>query len=259
MRFLLAFCLITLLVESSLGQDHKIADYNSNAWYQYFGNYQLYQKWGLYTDVQARRTSIQLANPFADPQQFMIRSALTHQISKPFQLAIGYAHVPSFPYGDYPQEKTSKENRIFQQILFKKELGKFRLEQRVRLEQRFIGKGDEREYKNRVRYQIQLEAPLLKKSLDEKGLYLSIYDEPFIGFGGSVGSNIFDQNRVGAAIGYAFAKQFKVELGYMNQLVAHSKKQIEKETGKLGKVYEVNHTLLIALRVNLKRESEDSQ
>ncbi|MBP6410365.1 MAG: DUF2490 domain-containing protein [Pseudarcicella sp.] len=43
------------------------------------------------------------------------------------------------------------------------------------------------------------------------------YEEIFIGFGENVNANIFDQNRVGALLGYRYNKNFRIEAGYINQ------------------------------------------
>ena len=40
-----------------------------------------------------------------------------------------------------------------------------------------------------------------------------------IGFGENVAANVFDQNRIGLLIGYRKSSYFKVEAGYLNQLL----------------------------------------
>jgi hypothetical protein len=96
------------------------------------------------------------------------------------------------------------------------------------LEQRWIGryskasldKEDSYLYLNRLRYLLRLQLPVYKQ------LYVAAYDEIFVGFGGNIGENIFDQNRFGALVGYTFSKNFRAEGGYLNQIV-----QLGREVG----------------------------
>jgi hypothetical protein len=66
---------------------------------------------------------------------------------------------------------------------------------------------------------LRLQMPLGKKQIEDKTFYAAVYDEIFVQFGENVQENIFDQNRLGALIGYKVNKYFKLELGYLNQTV----------------------------------------
>lgn len=68
------------------------------------------------------------------------------------------------------------------------------------------------EYQNRIRYQLEAELPLQGASLDDKELYLTAFDELFIGFGQNVGHNVFNQNRLSGGLGYQCTDNAKLEL-----------------------------------------------
>lgn len=95
------------------------------------------------------------------------------------------------------------------------------------LEQRFIGsysspelqKEDDFNMLNRVRYMFRIQMPLGASEIKDKTPYLALYDEIFIGFGKNVNANIFDQNRIGALLGYRHNQHFRIEAGYLNQIV----------------------------------------
>jgi hypothetical protein len=81
---------------------------------------------------------------------------------------------------------------------------------------------------------LRLQLPVYQK------LYVAAYDEIFVGFGGNIGENIFDQNRFGALVGYTFNKNFRAEGGYLNQIV-----QLGREVG--GKnVFQKNNGFIVS-------------
>jgi hypothetical protein len=88
---------------------------------------------------------------------------------------------------------------------------------------------------------LRLSVPFKGKTIEDKSLYFSCYDEVFINFGENVQMNIFDQNRVYTALGYKFPKWGKLEIGYMNQLVVKSD----------GVKIENNHTLQVGFSSTL--------
>jgi hypothetical protein len=62
-----------------------------------------------------------------------------------------------------------------------------------------------------------MQLPFKGTEIKDHTPYLALYDEIFIGFGENVNANIFDQNRIGALLGYRFNENIKIEGGYLNQ------------------------------------------
>lgn len=58
--------------------------------------------------------------------------------------------------------------------------------------------------------------------MQDNTLFLSLYEEVFLGFGKGIGRNILDQNRLYGAIGWRFNAKSNVQLGYLNQFVIKS-------------------------------------
>jgi hypothetical protein len=46
-----------------------------------------------------------------------------------------------------------------------------------------------------------------------------MYDEIFVGFGKNVNENVFDQNRLAILLGYRFNKKWRIEGGFLNQIL----------------------------------------
>ncbi|MFN0081478.1 MAG: DUF2490 domain-containing protein, partial [Ferruginibacter sp.] len=78
-------------------------------------------------------------------------------------------------------------------------------------------------FTNRLRYLYKMQIPITGKAIVDKTLYAAAYDEIIIGFGKNVSENIFDQNRFGVLLGYRFTKSFKLEAGFLSQIVELSR------------------------------------
>jgi hypothetical protein len=158
-------------------------------------------------------------------------------------VAAGYAYVHTYPYGDNPAREDFPEQRTYQQLQIRDNHGRFILQHRFRLEQRWIkfAGADDYTYLNRARYQFRTTLPLQGATLEDKEFYLGLYDEVFLNFGPNVTNNIFDQNRAYAAVGYRFHKDATLEVGYLHQHVAQ----------RNGIWFENNHTLQVGLTYNL--------
>jgi hypothetical protein len=76
--------------------------------------------------------------------------------------------------------------------------------------------------KFRLRLFARADIPLQGQTLEHKEFYFAAQDELWIGMGKGTNDNGFlDQNRVYAAFGYKIGKEIRIELGYLNQIVAN--------------------------------------
>ncbi len=222
----------------------RLYDNNTIAWYQTTANVKLTDKWGLVGEYAWRRT-----NFTENWLQGLIRMGINYELVKNIQARVGYCFVETYPYGDYPvlpEGYTNIEHRAYQQIEFKNANDDVTLASRFRLEQRWQNKhkGSEAidywKYSNRVRFQMRADVPLKFA----KPFYLAAFDEIFVGFGPSVGVNIFDQNRAGLLLGYKFNEKLKIEGGYLNHILQQGATVNNKS------VIQLNEGLLINLILN---------
>ncbi|MFN7117408.1 MAG: DUF2490 domain-containing protein [Saprospiraceae bacterium] len=205
------------------GQNARQYTNNNNAWIMYFGTHKFADKWSLHLEAQFRRHQL-----VTNPQQLLLRTGINYHLNPQAMLTLGYCFVETYPYGDFPVRATFPENRIWEQLQLKNQVGRFEWISRFRLEQRWsnlpvlqenIYEPGDAVYTNRFRLLNRFSLPFKGKTIEDKSLYLSVYDEFMINFGKNVGLNIMDQNRAYAAIGYKIPKVGRLELGYMNQLI----------------------------------------
>ncbi|MFN0047705.1 MAG: DUF2490 domain-containing protein [Cytophagales bacterium] len=263
---------LLLLANISWGQNRESV-YNNVGWFVYLGDHKIKGKWGLHTEYQWRRT-----NFITNWQQSLARIGINYDVNPQLMLTIGYGQIETFSYGELPISRLDNagnaqsfpEHRIYQDAVFKNNLGNIEIGHRFRIEERWIGNfynsngeqiPDKWRYLTRFRYRIRLAYPLQGSTIDPSEFYLHGYDELFIGAGINVGGNVFDQNRINVGLGFKASGSMKIEVGYFNQIV--QKPRVHPFT-KLP-VFEYNHGFLIALLYNInfeeafKRKSEESQ
>lgn len=218
------FVFLLTIALGSEAQSGRINDRNTSGWYNLFGNIRLGSNWSVHAEFQYRRSGL-----MAHSQQNLIRTGIQYQLNPRLMVRVGYANVETFVYGDIPINALSKpfsEHRTFQMAQLTDQFGEWALTNRWMLEQRWIGKyssaaldkEDSYTYVNRFRYQCRLQRSLTKHSSKNR-IFAAAFDELFIGFGNQVSNNIFDQNRVGVLLGYEMRDRFRIEGGYLNQIL----------------------------------------
>lgn len=235
------YCLIILisLTFKTFGQDIRVVAPSFHAWYTTNGITKINKKFGFFHDFQFRRADLG-----SESQQHLFRGALVYTANDKVQLFGGYAFVRTFPYGDFPVQKNFDEHRFWQQVQIRQSLGKFTYINRFRLEQRFLGDSNlsgfqNHRLENRIRYMARLNYPFTSKT------YGYVYDEIFMNFGRKVTNNDFDQNRIGAMIGFKVTPKISLEAGYLNQFVKQ-----RRRTATFQNIYENNHTLMVSAVTN---------
>lgn len=226
----------------------------TNSWMVYTGNHKMSSSLGIHTEVQVRRSDF-----LNEWMQLLLRVGCDYSISKNALISAGFAYVDTWPYGKFAEEANPKynhyrfiEHRAWEQFITKQQLGRFYMQNRFRLEQRWIESKtldisvneyvrDKFLYRNRARFRYMVQVPINKKELSENTFFFQFSDEIFINFGPNIKMNIFDQNRLYGGFGWQFKPGFNVQLGYLNQF-------IEKSDGTHK---ENNHTLQVAVNYNL--------
>lgn len=222
--------LLFLLVAAPLtghAQSPRLNDFHSLAWFVYAGNHKIAAKWAIHTEYQWRRVDW-----LRDPQQQLARLGLVRTLSERVKVSGGYTYFQSHRYGSYAEVagRATPENRAYEDVTLSDKLGRLGLEQRIRLEQRWLGARDKTgngpvqqwSYQNRIRYQLEVEFPLQGAAIDDREFYFTSFDEVFLGFGQNVGLNVFNQNRLAGGLGYQFTKAAKLELTYLYQVRSHA-------------------------------------
>lgn len=240
MKLIFRIIIVLFLCSSSVHAQREYVWHN-NGWFMYFGSHKLSDKWGLHLEAQVRRY-----NFITDDQQLLLRAGINYHFGANVFATAGYCFVQTAPYGNYPAKSAFPENRSWQQLQVKNQLGRFEMISRFRSEQRFVNvpvladgvwRPGEAQFSHRFRFLNRVSIPFKGKTIEEKTVYFSVYDEIFVNAGKNITFNVFDQNRLYAAFGYRFPKLGRLEIGYLNQLIFKSD----------GVKVENNHTLQVGL------------
>ncbi|WBX97798.1 DUF2490 domain-containing protein [Chryseobacterium gambrini] len=175
------------------------------AWYMYFGNNKISKKLNFHNEIQYRNF-----DGIGDLEQLLIRTGIGYDLTENNNnVLLGYGFILSQPY--VKGEKTENiEHRIFQQYITRQKFGRFNIQHRYRLEERFL----EEDFRMRFRYFLGFNIPINNREMLPKTIYASAYNEIFLHFD----SPVFDRNRVYGALGYVINKNMRIEVGYMNQI-----------------------------------------
>ncbi|MDQ1096598.1 MULTISPECIES: DUF2490 domain-containing protein [Chryseobacterium] len=175
------------------------------AWYMYYGNNKISKKLNWQNEIQYRSF-----DGATDLEQLLIRTGIGYDLSEDNNnILVGYGFILSQPYTD-GEKQENIEHRIFQQYITKQKFGRFNIQHRYRLEERFM----EEDFRMRFRYYLNFTIPINNKEMIPKTFYASVYNEIFL----HLDSPVFDRNRVYGALGYVISKNLRIEAGYMNQI-----------------------------------------
>jgi hypothetical protein len=239
---LLFTLILQLIAAESFGQTTRSNTANTNGWFMYFGNHKFSNRLGLHAEAQWRRNEIITQN-----QQLLLRTGIDYYLKDNSRLTLGYAFVETYPYGEFAVANAFPEHRVWQQFFTAQTIGKTRLTHRYRLEQRMIGNtatGQMKNgrYENRVRYLAKATRTLTPEW--KHPLFGAVYNEIFINFGKEVAYNLFDQNRLYAALGLTISHSIKIETGYLYQVI--QLRNLDLTTGPKNRI-ENNHTLQVGI------------
>jgi hypothetical protein len=239
----LLFVIITTLVSSYTVAQNRISENNTIGWYSTIITPSISKKVSFHAEYIWRRDNV-----VEDWQQSLLRLGLNYKVHPQVTLHAGYGWIETYPYGTYNLSAVPRrfpEHRIYEQVVVAAPIGKSTLQHRLRLEQRWLGRFSTLNsskpdfiFLNRFRYMPRLDIPLNDK------WYTALYDEIFIGFGKNVGENVFDQNRFSVLAGYKANKNFRLEGGFLNQVVQLGR-EIENKN-----VFQYNSGIIINTYVN---------
>lgn len=153
------------------------------------------------------QVSPRLLGNVTDFNQFILHSKLGYKINENLSVLQGHAwsttHIP----------RIRREQRIYQEVIHQKEFSKFSLENRIRLDERFIQNAGS--FSFRPRYRLKALFPLNKS----RGLSLVIFDELFLNLTSSSSGpkRGIDQNRIYVGLRKDVSKNVSIEGGYQLQ------------------------------------------
>jgi len=211
-KLLLVFAVINI---SIISYSQTIQE--NTGWFAWFNSYKFSKHFGLHFDGQVRS-----ADDWAFVRNILIRPGVTYHFNAKSNATVGYAFIGSYNRLDDPAKNSLTENRIWEQYIYNVKIGRSSLQNRFRLEQRFIERQTEDVFAQRLRYFARVIIPLVKQETAfTKGVFTAVQNELFLNVQhkDKINNSFFDQNRAYGAIGYRVNTKFDVEAGYMNQYV----------------------------------------
>ena len=197
-------------------------------------------------------------NPYQNLNQHIFRPWLHYQLNPSIRfsfLPLGW--IGSIRFKDGVPSTFFSELRIPPQIMLTQQLGKLRIDHRLRYEFRWIGHNqsvDEKSFiyggdfsttthKERFRYQIKGSMPIRKEKIEDKTWYLQASNELFLNIGEQVANiNLLDQNRALIGLGYRINKNLSVEAGYMQQAIFRFN-NASKNNVDLNNIFQLNFVM----------------
>jgi hypothetical protein len=215
MKTIQIFCLLLVCLVSK-AQTEKKVDHQSLLWTRYYNQLTLNNKWSFHTEFDNRI----FLNP-VEENLYVIRLQGRYKINTNLEIGSGLSYFSVATQNpDFPIDFRTPEYRAQQDIVFKQDFGKFTLNQRFQVEQRFFQNASKIELLSgttffwRFRYRLQGEYSFWEK--ENQYLKAIVYDELMINGGKNVAKNTFDQNRIYVAFQYGVNKNIALELGYLN-------------------------------------------
>ena len=167
--------------------------------------------WSAGIDCQFRSYTV-----VPDAEQILLRGGVNYHPHENAMVTGGYANISNYAYDKSTTPgMTVNEHRIWQQLQLRQVIGRFTLEHRYRLEQRWLNSEAPTQYKTRVRYLFRFTIPFKGKTVEPGVFFFSGYDEVFLHFSAAQ----FDRNRLYTAMGYQFTKGSNMQLGGLMQTV----------------------------------------
>lgn len=189
---------LVLLVASTASPAQVNTD-QQGSWYGFYYNWNWDDsRWGMKGDWQYRLWD----TDGNDLQTTLIRNGLTYRVDDRLSFTGGYVHLTRGAPG--PNDNKTIEHRAYQEVAYWQKTGRFRVQHRVRTEQRWRSAAG---FTTRYRYNL-----LLQYDLNDRW-YLTGYNEYFVGEDFE-----FDQNRTKGAVGFRLTDSTNIHAGYMHQI-----------------------------------------
>ena len=203
--------LIWALLLFSLFANSQNSNNNVGSWAILFNQTKLRNNWSLHNEIQYRSYSLS-----PNTEQILLRVGVNFHLSKNAIITAGYGWITNYKDdGGIIKNQLVDEQRLWQQISLKDSYGRFFIEHRYRIEQRWIDNKINPEYKNRIRYLLRLSIPFNNKQISKNTVFFTAYNELFV----NLTNQPFDRNRLYGALGFQFNDFTNLQIGYLAQTV----------------------------------------
>jgi hypothetical protein len=172
-------------------------------WNVLTGRFNYNSKWHGFVELQLR--SQQTYDHF---NYHEVKGGIGYMITPSLSALVGKGRYVTYQVNDnFKSPFLVSENRIWQQLIYNQNFSGFRIEHRLRAEQRYTSSG----YRNRFRYRLSAVIPLNKKTITNKTIFLNTSNEFHFN-----NENVFyEQNRFYLGGGYNFSNKLSLQMGWI--------------------------------------------
>lgn len=183
-------------------------------------------RWGGYGELQVR------TNTFV--RQFYyyeLHGGLSYNVTNRTALLLGMGRYITDDYRDLNLPPITSEVRLWEQVTVTETLQRLNLENRFRVEQRWVNGN----YRNRFSYRLSMLFPLNRAQMGPNTFYVNINDEISL----NNKEPHLERNRFLATLGYQFNKSIRVQTGWSHQYIHTQTNTAAKGSVALAIVYRV--------------------
>lgn len=167
------------------------------------------KKWGGFVEAQGRSNAL--------GRQFFyneLKGGVSYDLDRNFTLTVAGGRYATYDFRDLSTKPLNTERRLWEQLIVNQYLTRLKFEHRYRVEQRwFTFRDGSTPYRSRIRYRLNMFVPLNNRTITDRTVFLSVYDEIFLN---PIGPT-FERNRIFGGVGYQVDKHWVVQAGWVNQ------------------------------------------
>ena len=200
----------------------KNIDNQSFVWTRYNNQLEFNPKWSLQSEVDNRVFWKEFKQ-----NTLVVRSQIRNKIDEKVEWGAGFVYLGTKTLNsDATSSFILPEYRAQQDVTFKQKISKIALSHRYMVEERFFQNANKDGFEEginfrwRLRYRLQADCFLWKK--EQQSLKAILSEEIMINAGNKVVKNIFDQNRVYAALLLGVNESLGFEIGYLSNFQQRS-------------------------------------
>ncbi|MFD0749854.1 DUF2490 domain-containing protein [Mucilaginibacter calamicampi] len=183
-------------------------------------------RWGGYAELQLR------TNTFVGQfYYYELHGGISYNTSNKTAFLLGTGRYITDDYRDLSLLPITSEFRMWEQVTINENWQRLNLENRFRVEQRWVNSN----YRNRFSYRLSLLFPLTHRQMTANTVYINVNDE--ISLNNKMPN--FERNRFLATLGYQFSTPLRIQAGWSHQYIHTSTNTAAKGSMALAVVYRV--------------------
>jgi hypothetical protein len=165
------------------------------------------KNWAVFGESQLRSQLF-----YKNFSYYEVKGGASYTINKRFSVLAGAGRFMTYSDGDnFKKPYINKEWRIWEQFVMNHYPGRVKLENRIRIEQRWTSNLG---YRNRFKYRFNVTVPVTNKKIVPGTFYVNGWNEIYL----SNSDPHFEQNKIYAGAGYEISKHLTMQSGYLRQV-----------------------------------------